>query len=62
MSNDYFVILNHPNGSYMPMTTGENGDLATFASEEEAVAAGSDNPLGAEYGFEVFERGTGTTK
>jgi hypothetical protein len=52
----YFVILNHPNGHYMPMVD-INENLVMFDSEMAAIVAGNKNMLG--FGFEVFELGGG---
>jgi hypothetical protein len=54
----YFVILNHPNGHYMPMVD-DDGNLAMFCSETLAIVAGNENMLGSSFGFEVFELGGG---
>lgn len=56
----YFVILNHPNGGVVPMVKNDEADLAMFESETEAMVCASDNPLGENYGFEIFELGGGT--
>ncbi|WP_155303458.1 hypothetical protein [Desulfosarcina widdelii] len=55
----FFVILNHQNGSVLPMVENDDGDLAMFETETDAVTAGNNNPLGEHYGFEVFELGDG---
>ena len=54
----YFVILNHPNGHYMPMVD-DDENLAMFDSEISAIVAGNDHMLGSSFGFEVFELGGG---
>jgi hypothetical protein len=53
----YFVILNHPNGSYVPLEN-DNG-MMFFDSEIMATSAAESSILGSEYGFEVFELGGG---
>ena len=55
----YFVILNNPCGDVIPMIKNDVGDLMMFESEIEAIAKAEDNPLGSNYGFEVFELGGG---
>lgn len=55
----YFVILNHPNGSVMPLVENDEQDLMMFESERKATICASDNPLGENFGFEVFELGNG---
>ena len=54
----YFVILNHPNGSVIPLEDGD-GNLAMYESELLATAGGESSSLGSEYGFEIFELGGG---
>jgi hypothetical protein len=56
----YFVILNHPNGSVMPMVD-DNDDLAMYESEVDARVAASGSMLGSEFGYEIFELGGGTS-
>ena len=46
----YFVILNHPNGHYMPMVD-DDENLAMFDSEISAIVAGNDHMLGSSFGF-----------
>jgi len=59
MSN-YFVMLEHPRGIPVPMTTGEYGeDIAWFELLDDAKEAAKNNPLGDAYGYEIFERGGG---
>lgn len=57
---NYFVILNHPNGIVMPLVEGDDNDLAMFESDTDAMAAGYENPLGQNFGFEIFELGGGS--
>lgn len=58
MSENYFVILNTQDGGIAPLVI-DDGELAVFESETEAKLAGEGNLLGANFGFEVFESGTG---
>ncbi len=59
MEKPYFVILNHQRiGIYLPMVD-DNGQLAMFTTDKEAIEAGNNNPLGRACGFEVFEIGGG---
>ena len=56
----YFVMLNCCSGGIVPLVVGdEHEELATFDTEDEAVAAGKDNTLGHHFGFEVFCTGCG---
>lgn len=58
MEKPYFVILNCQNGAVAPMV-GEDGELALYESVGNACADAGNNPLGAHFGFEVFELGGG---
>ena len=53
-----FVVLNHPNGSVMPMVD-DDDNLAMYDSEISAQVAASGNMLGSTFGYEVFELGGG---
>jgi hypothetical protein len=55
----YFVILSHQKQEiFLPMLD-ENDILALFKTENDAINAGNENPLGKHFGFEVFELGYG---
>ena len=54
----YFVLLNHPKHQPVPMVD-DSGDLVFFETDFEAKEAAFDNPLGFEFGFEIFELGGG---
>lgn len=56
---DFFVILNHQNGSVLPMVKNDEGDLAMYSTEKDARKAAEANPLGETFGYEVFELGCG---
>lgn len=50
----YFVILGtHHDGYVLPLCN--DGDLAFFATYEEAAVAGQRNPLGGQYGYRIFD-------
>jgi len=53
----YFVILNHPNGSHMPLE--DDKGMMFFESEIMAISAAESSFLGSKCGFEVFELGDG---
>ena len=60
MSNDvFFVMLLHPNGNWFPMASDDEGSMAFYSSEMEAMEDASANPLGENYGYEIFELGSG---
>lgn len=61
MDYNFFVILNTQRGGVTPMTIGDDDELALFKTEEEAAYAADANMLGRAFGFEIFERGTGTS-
>lgn len=48
-----FVILRTQKGGIAPLMN-ESGSLATFEEQGAAQEAGSENPLGEAFGFEVF--------
>ena len=56
-TNDFFVMLNTQRGGYTPLMNDD--EIATFDSVDAAVSCAQQNPLGAYFGFEVFERGDG---
>lgn len=57
-AGDFFVMLNTQGGGYTPLMRGDD-EIAQFGTADEAKASAEDNLLGAHFGFEVFERGTG---
>lgn len=57
---DFFVMLNTQRGSYTPLMRDED-EVAKFGTADEAKTCAEGNLLGARFGFEIFERGTGTT-
>lgn len=56
---DFFVMLFMGEGRYTPMTTGDDGDLAKYATWEEARTAAANTSLGEHFGYEIFEIGDG---
>ena len=55
----YFVILScSGNDEFVPLAD-DICRLIKFETENDAIAAGNKNSLGATYGFEVFEIGGG---
>ena len=54
---DFFVMLNTQGGGYTPLMNDD--EIAKFDSAEAARVWARRNPLGAHFGFEIFERGTG---
>lgn len=54
---DFFVMLNTQGGNYTPLM--DEDEVMKFKSVELAEACAKDNLLGAHFGFEIFERGTG---
>jgi|TARA_X000001388_G_scaffold3203_2_gene2301 hypothetical protein len=55
---DFFVILNTQLGGITPLVDSD-GELATFASLENARHGADNSVLGEAFGYEVFERGMG---
>jgi len=53
---DFFVILYHPNGSYLPLVDNDN-ELLFFETAEGADTAAKSSLLGSEFGWETFEMG-----
>ena len=58
MNEDFFVMLNTQNGRYTPMM-GDEDNIATFGTKEEAEESAKHSVLGKYFGYEVFERGCG---
>lgn len=54
----YFVMLDHPSGAIVPLTT-EDNEVAIFANVRDARIAAMREPLGVQFGYEIFEVGTG---
>jgi hypothetical protein len=57
MVKEFFVMLSTQSGGATPMIDG--GEMAFFATQAEADAASRNNPLGDNFGYEVFELGCG---
>lgn len=57
----FFVMLNHPSEDIpaLPLAGVDPDTVEFFASRDEAIEAGNNNLLGENFGFEVFELGTG---
>ena len=55
---NYFVMLETQSGGITPLVR-DDDELALFDRIDEAINAGSQNPLGQVFGYEVFERGCG---
>jgi len=53
----YFVILQCQNGGVAPLM--DDDEIALFDTERDAFLCARENPLGAQFGFEIFELGTG---
>lgn len=56
----FFVMLHHPNGGALPMVD-DNEDVVFYDSKTHAISDAKANPLGGNYGFEIFEIGYGDT-
>lgn len=57
MSDVYFVMLTTQSGRSIPMM--RNEEVAFYETIEDAKLDAQNNPLGASFGFEVFELGGG---
>jgi hypothetical protein len=57
MDDDFFVMLNTQNGGYTPMMGDD--EIAKYTTFEAAAEAAEDNPLGENFGYEVFQIGCG---
>lgn len=55
----YFVMLESPNGTITPMVD-DDETVWLFDNIIDACDVAEENPLGKSYGYEVFERGTGS--
>lgn len=54
---DFFVMLNTQGGGYAPLM--DDDEIAKFETAQLARTCAQNNLLGAAFGFEIFERGTG---
>ena len=59
MEGDFFVMLYTQRGSYTPLVDSENDDIVKFQTEEAARECAKQNPLGEQFGYEVYEIGCG---
>ena len=59
MTNDFFVMIYHPNSrvNAMPLVIDDDGQVAFYMTAEDAHEAARDNDLAKAYGYEVFELG-----
>ena len=60
MNNDFFVMLSTQSGGATPMT-GDDDEVAFYPTEDAARQDAAANPLGAHFGYEIFQLGTGET-
>lgn len=61
---DFFVMLNTPNGDYTPLMlctdiAEDENEFAKFKTIEEAREGALGSVLGDQFGYEIFEVGTG---
>lgn len=56
--NNFFIMINHPNGEIVPMMRTDD-DIAMFNSVEEAHAMAGGHGMCQSYGYEIFKRGSG---
>ena len=60
MIGNFFVMLTTQDGGYAPLMDGSTDDeIAKFGSADAAKANAEDNILGANFGYEIFEKGCG---
>lgn len=58
MNGNFFVMLYHPEGKYLPLEN-EDDEMMFFITSEYAREAAESSLLGSEFGYEIFEIGTG---
>lgn len=58
---EFFAMLNTTNAGITPMVADED-ELAVFSTEKDAKKAAQNTVLGKMFGYEVFERGTGSSR
>ncbi len=62
---NFFVMLNHPSPAVKALAMiytdpeSDNENVARFETKGAARKAATDNPLGAAYGYHIFELGRG---
>lgn len=59
MTEDFFVMLECPDGSYTPMIDETFDEVAFYATVEEARRDAEVNPFGLQFGYEIFKLGEG---
>lgn len=57
-AGEFFVMLNTQGCGYTPLMR-DRDEIAQFSTADEAKMCAENNLLGSNFGFEVFERGTG---
>jgi hypothetical protein len=55
---DFFVMLYHPNGSFVPLVE-EDNEMMFFGTVKEADDHAKASCLGSEFGYETFQMGEG---
>ena len=60
MKNRFFIMGCSQNDDYISPIIDEAEDVMLFETEEAAISCASDHPMCQAFGYEIFERGTGT--
>lgn len=59
-SKDFFIIMNHPNRNIIIPIVDDKDNVVLFHTEKEARICMRSNEFAQTYGYEIFERGTGS--
>jgi len=62
MEKPYFVMLYNQRGDRLVPMLEDMGELAMYASFEEAESAAELNPMGQSFGYDIFQAGCGCIK
>jgi hypothetical protein len=56
----FFIMMNNQKRTHIMPIVDRQGEVVLFPTEAEAIECGKENPYAFNFGFEVFEQGTGT--
>lgn len=59
MEDDFFVMVNTPDGGYTPLMDETGEEVAKYLTLNAAIEDAKHSVWGEMFGFEVFERGLG---
>ena len=60
MKNRFFIMVNSQNNDYISPIIDDAEDVMLFETKMEAISCASEHSMCQAFGYEIFERGTGT--